>query len=642
MEYFDFDISIEKEADGTFSAHVLRSPSGEARAAFKSPLSSLEIENFRLKLARGSRVVRSVRQSDVIAIREYGERLYRSIMQGEVETCFRTSLAQVKSADRNAGLRVRLRLQGAAELALLPWEYIYQPSSRSYLALRDDTPFVRYLEVGEPVRPLRITPPLRILAVISSPADLPPLNAQREWERLKGALSDLERQGVVVLDRLTSATVAELRWALKRDDYHVLHFIGHGGVAADRGGVLHFEDDRRTSVPLTAERLGVILREERSLRLAVLNACEGGAASIDDIFSGTAQTLIHNEIPAVVAMQFEISDDSAITFSHEFYQALAQGDPIDAAVTWARRAMFTQGDELEWGTPVLYMRAPDGRLFDLHTGETMVTARRGPALAQRRRADDTLADVRVLVDEEKWSAAAERLETLLAHDPQQPEALELMRRVQDERKLSVAYAVAMAHVQNRQYQDALHVLHEIREFRSGYKDTAQWIELAQRERAAEIEAQAAAARREEKRRRRNLALGGGAVVGAGILAVFLISAMSSRVPNRQGEAVRAGFTVVQAWSDGKAAQGDSVVHDVVLESNTRYMVLGSCDQSCDLDMYMPAIARDVNLNNQPELHFDITRGGSAALVLKIASCATITPCNYGFGIYAKPLANPPQ
>jgi CHAT domain-containing protein len=119
------------------------------------------------------------------------------------------------------------------------------------------------------------------------------------------------------------------------------------------------------AVEFSAEKLGVLLREEKTLRLAVLNACQGGAASTDDIFSGTAQSLIHQEIPAVVAMQFEISDDSAITFSHEFYQALAHGDPIDAAVTWARRAMFTQGDEVEWGTPVLYMRAPDGRLFDV-------------------------------------------------------------------------------------------------------------------------------------------------------------------------------------------------------------------------------------------------------------------------------------
>jgi hypothetical protein len=62
-------------------------------------------------------------------------------------------------------------------------------------------------------------------------------------------------------------------------------------------------------------------------------------------------------------MQFEITDQAAIVFSKELYTAVAGGDPIDAALAASRRAIFSAGHELEWGTPVLYSRSPDSRIF---------------------------------------------------------------------------------------------------------------------------------------------------------------------------------------------------------------------------------------------------------------------------------------
>jgi hypothetical protein len=38
---------------------------------------------------------------------------------------------------------------------------------------------------------------------------------------------------------------------------------------------------------------------------------------------------------------------------------------VDAALTEARKSLFGQGRGLEWGTPVLYLRAPNGRIFDV-------------------------------------------------------------------------------------------------------------------------------------------------------------------------------------------------------------------------------------------------------------------------------------
>ena len=47
-------------------------------------------------------------------------------------------------------------------------------------------------------------------------------------------------------------------------------------------------------------------------------------------------------IPAVVAMQFEISDEAAIVFAGGFYEPLAAGSPVDASLAAARLAMLAE------------------------------------------------------------------------------------------------------------------------------------------------------------------------------------------------------------------------------------------------------------------------------------------------------------
>jgi hypothetical protein len=97
----------------------------------------------------------------------------------------------------------------------------------------------------------------------------------------------------------------------------------------------------------------------------LLNACEGARAKRSDPFGGVAQKLIQMGIPAVVAMQFAISDEAALKLSSEFYGALADNYPIDAALAEARRAIYLDDNAVEWATPVLYSRAPDGIIFDV-------------------------------------------------------------------------------------------------------------------------------------------------------------------------------------------------------------------------------------------------------------------------------------
>jgi tetratricopeptide (TPR) repeat protein len=129
--------------------------------------------------------------------------------------------------------------------------------------------------------------------------------------------------------------------------------------------VLHFEDPKGMNDPIPGQILGNVLRDHDCLRLAVLNACEGARQSNKDPFSGVAQSLCQQRLPAIVAMQFEISDAAAKTFAEEFYGAIAEGFPVDASVSEARKALFGGRFGQEWATPVLYMRSPNGLLFEV-------------------------------------------------------------------------------------------------------------------------------------------------------------------------------------------------------------------------------------------------------------------------------------
>lgn len=72
-------------------------------------------------------------------------------------------------------------------------------------------------------------------------------------------------------------------------------------------------------------------------------------------------------------MQYEITDNAAIELTRTFYKALANKLPVDAALAEPRKAVT---NSFEWSTPVLYMRAPNGVLFDLAARAEAVPAPR--------------------------------------------------------------------------------------------------------------------------------------------------------------------------------------------------------------------------------------------------------------------------
>lgn len=372
MTYRDFDLVVERAGDG-LRVRVLASPAGTASREFRLPFSDVEIENVLLRLGRSRRVVRRVDSSELQTAKAFGATLFDAIFAAEVAECLQRSLDAVKRL--GAGLRIRLRLADAT-LADLPWEYLYSSAVNRFLGLSIQTPLVRYIELPDSIVPAIVQPPIRALVMISSPADYPRLDVEGEWARLTGALADLVRSEQVAIDRLDNATLSSMQKQLRQAQYHIFHFIGHGEF--DQGaqeGVLVLHDEAGRGHRVGSQYLGMLLHDHSSLRVAILNACEGARTSISDPFAGSAQTLVQQGIPAVIAMQFEIADSVASTFAHEFYGALADGYPIDASLTEARKALFAAGHDVAWATPVLYMRAPDGRIFDVERTDESREAR---------------------------------------------------------------------------------------------------------------------------------------------------------------------------------------------------------------------------------------------------------------------------
>lgn len=344
-----FDLQLTSASSG-YQSRVLRSPAGEAAAQFWLPFTSAQL----------SQLVTGVPGTLPAGLHpeEFGRLLYRALFVEPLETALTDSRQQTHR------LRLNLRLADAPELANLPWEYLFDPAQKRFLALSEETPIVRYLDLllGEPA--LAVQPPLRVLALLSSPTDHPPVfDMQPQWAALEAGLAPAQEKGLLVLERLVEPTFARLQTRLAAGPIHILHFTGHGGFDKNSGqGHLIFTDPQGLAQQVDAEQVADLLAGHNALRLLFFNACEGAVAANDNPFTGLAQIVAARGLPAVIAMQDVITYQSAALFAEGFYAGLAAGLPVDVALTRGRLQVYT-ANESEWATPVLFLRADDAQLF---------------------------------------------------------------------------------------------------------------------------------------------------------------------------------------------------------------------------------------------------------------------------------------
>ncbi|MEZ4869925.1 MAG: CHAT domain-containing protein [Caldilineaceae bacterium] len=361
--YEIFELLVgERRGDG-YPLTVTQSPAGEANG-----LCRLDPRDGELLDTLG--VVES-NDTDADFLAGLGDYLFNELFVGEIGALYRSSLNMVRAQERR--LRVQLRIE-PPELAALPWEYLYDAAEDAFLAISPETALVRFVPMRLPVRPSKITLPLRVLVVIAQPHDQPALNVAREKAILEEALAERIAQGKLALQMEEHATVAKISQALRSFQPHVFHFVGHGA----------FRDDRTTIVLEDADANAHFVDEQlfrelfagcQETRVAVLNACQTATTSSSQPLAGLAPRLLQRQLSAVVAMQYPIADTSALVFAREFYRSLALGYGVDAAIAEARKGIFIEvgSDAPDWGTPVLFLRAKDSHLFEVEEPQTAAT-----------------------------------------------------------------------------------------------------------------------------------------------------------------------------------------------------------------------------------------------------------------------------
>ncbi|MDY7041773.1 MAG: CHAT domain-containing protein, partial [Chloroflexota bacterium] len=363
QRYRDVELTLSQDEAGL---HVRARVEDEEGAV--ATVSAAEVESLRERVVRP--VLADLEEGIVSedALRYLGRRLF--------EVLFRDELAALLDG---RGLRLRLHFEESArELAGLPWEYTYGGRPPRFLGASPQTALVHDLTAGEAPLPgpRRVSRPLRVLVVASSPRDLPPLGIATERGRLEEVWQPLVGRGDMeweFLERGDKSTMDALDSRLGADEgWDIVHFIAHGGVE-DEGAYLYLEEPDGWHEKVDEERLSVLFAGRvapgrvRAPALVVLNACQTATVEGAQATLGLAPALVRRgQLLAAVGMQFPINDDAARLFAAKFYEALFRAGQVDYAIAKARNAIISAGRGIEgrdWGSPVLYVRTKDGRLF---------------------------------------------------------------------------------------------------------------------------------------------------------------------------------------------------------------------------------------------------------------------------------------
>lgn len=317
-------------------------------------------EQFRHELMRlDLRALQAIR----LESKQYGESLFNILFANSIRDAYMKASA---NAETRTEKRLRLRLwidPNAIELHTVPWEILRVEDI--FLAASATTPFSRYLPATKPWGIKLREGPLRVLAALSNPIDLDtyrlsPVDVEAECVLLDHVLADQDVQ----LDFLEPPVTLPRLEAKLREGYHVLHYVGHGAVGKEQGEpALYLQQGNETTELIKGRQISaMVARQGVRPRLVVLSACESATVATQDVYVALGPQLIQSGIPAVVAMQGQITQSSARDFSQTFYTRLLAHGIVDIAMNEARSTLLTTGRH-DAAVPVLFMRLRDGRLW---------------------------------------------------------------------------------------------------------------------------------------------------------------------------------------------------------------------------------------------------------------------------------------
>jgi CHAT domain-containing protein/lipopolysaccharide biosynthesis regulator YciM len=293
-------------------------------------------------------------------MRGFGENLYKKVFSKKMTKSLKEAL---KNTD---WLRFVIRIdEKAKELSQIPWEFLHDSSD--FIACNEKISLYRCPQ-GIKYSPLpSIDNKIKILCLISNPLDLEDkhrLNAEIEQERMLQALNSALATQNIEIEFEDEANLENLEAAFDEGKYHILHYSGHGSFSKEKGGELLLEDESGKAHPVGLQKLESIFKKgmAKGLRLIFLSGCQTAKTRGRDAFKDLARPLLKIGMPAIIAMQYSMYDESGILLAEIFYKGVARGDSIDVALNNARRRLrlnekpWIEGD---FATPVLFTNNPD-------------------------------------------------------------------------------------------------------------------------------------------------------------------------------------------------------------------------------------------------------------------------------------------
>lgn len=269
-------------------------------------------------------------------------------------------------------MRVELEIEEekAPELAALPWEFMCTPPDMGeiWLSIAPNVVFSRYRWQSTPAKTIELknNEKLRIGLVVSAPNDLGKViyeEVQKDLKKLEDEPG--EKFELLPLDHRANRESIDDLLARKP---HILHFIGHGRFHKENNqeiGQIALTKDSGDSWWVNADGISHLFARHRP-GVVILQACQGGMQSSSQAFVSVASKVVQQKIPVVVAMQYEVSNSIASRFARCFYAKLGEGKPVDIAVQEGRKKIDYSLEERkgEFATPALFMRVPNGNLFN--------------------------------------------------------------------------------------------------------------------------------------------------------------------------------------------------------------------------------------------------------------------------------------
>lgn len=290
-----------------------------------------------------------------------GTQLWRLILDNDVGDALRRKIPR----NGKPALRLSIAFKDDADATLreLPWEFLFEPQKRAFLATKTELLLTRYVSTeGKRVRVIEVgdKEEVRALLIAALPAGDKFAPAKLELGRLRTALKDVAN--LTVPDPIDVWDPAKISEVLTETPYHIIHVVGICKGAPGKpeiylGGGRGFHDPEQFVELLTVNKTRP--------QLVILHLCDFIDGDATENFERLAPALIERQVPAVLALQYayavreEKPDYTGL--GKQFYQSLVDGYQIGAAVQESRRRLRAERPDRRFGTPVLYLQE-DGAL----------------------------------------------------------------------------------------------------------------------------------------------------------------------------------------------------------------------------------------------------------------------------------------